>query len=77
VKEIKPSILETKINVESFVRRIEGKYTKLEMNHKKTLQKAQDMIERNYQAKVRSGRKVENEAEGEIKFRTATPENVP
>jgi len=77
VKEIQPSVLETKINVGAFIKRIEGKYNKQELNHRRTLQKAQDMIEKNFQAKVRSGRRVEKEANGEIKFRTGTPENVP
>ena len=45
VQTIRPSQLETKINVKKLITKIEKNYTRLELNHKQVLKKAQEMLE--------------------------------
>jgi len=73
---ISPKLLETKVNVEGLIRRIEGNYKKNEIFHKKDLQKAQEMISRTQRLKVR-GKSLTSKTKEDIKFRAGTPENVP
>jgi len=70
---IKPSLLETNIQVYKLITRIEKSYTRLELAHRLELKKAQDAIEKRLVKVVKSSKDAKNVAD-DIKYRAATPE---